>query len=59
MSLKLVSLSIPDFMALSSDIDGDNKIPGLGIVGAKVFITDTQVWKIVLPDLTLADFIFP
>lgn len=51
-------LNVPNYTALSTDI-ADNKISGASLSGATVFLTDTAVWKIILPDLTLADYVLP
>lgn len=48
----------PTYLALSGDI-ASNKIAGASIVGGIVYFTDTNAWKIILPDLTLGDFILP
>lgn len=48
----------PTYIAVSGDIV-DNKISGAAIIGATIYLTDTQAWKIVLPDLTLDDYVFP
>ena len=53
--LTLIPDNIVHYIALSSDIVG-NQISGASIVGAKIFLTDTGTWKIILPDLTLADY---
>lgn len=55
---KLGITRFPNYIALSSDISA-SKIAGASIVGATVYLTDSQEWKIILPDLTLADFLFP
>lgn len=44
------------FTALSTDVV-DNQIEGLKTIGAKVYLTDTKVWKITNDDLTLSDYI--
>jgi hypothetical protein len=46
------------YLALSTDIAG-NKITGASDIGKRIFLTDTSAWKIILPDLTLADFALP
>jgi len=51
----MIPYNVPDYLALSTDVV-DNKIEGATIVGAKVYLTDTQTWKIILVDLTLGDF---
>jgi len=56
MALVQINNNAPHFTALSSDIS-DNKISGLGYVGATVYLTDTKGWKIVNEDLTLSDYI--
>jgi len=50
--------NIPVYIALSTDISS-NAIAGCSIIGATVFLTDTEAWKIVTQNLTLADFVFP
>ena len=50
--------SLPTYTALSTDISG-SKIDGASIISGTIFLTDTGDWKIILPDLTLTDFIFP
>jgi hypothetical protein len=42
----------PTYYALSTDIV-DNKISGASIAGARVYITDTNVWYFIKSDLTL------
>ncbi len=44
-----------DYIALSSDI-ADNKIVGASRVGGVVYLSNTGAYKVILPDLTLADF---
>lgn len=57
MALTFLGLkSDPVYLALSSDIGLDDKIIGANVVGAKIFLTDTKLWKIILLDLTLQDF---
>lgn len=43
---------IPTYYALSTDIV-NNKISGASIVGARVYITDTNAWYFIKSDLTL------
>jgi len=50
--------SVPHYTAVSTDVV-DNKIAGAGLVGKIIFLTDTNEWKIITADLTLADYIFP
>lgn len=50
--------NVPTYLALSSDIV-DGKISGCSNIGRTVYLTDTAEWKIILPNLTLDDFIFP
>lgn len=47
--------SVPVIYALSTDIVA-NKLPGVGNIGARVFITDTKVWYLISPDLTLVPY---
>jgi hypothetical protein len=59
MALTFVDLdSTPTYLALSSDISG-GKITGASIVGKTIYLTDTAAWKIILADLTLADYVAP
>jgi len=51
-------MNVPNYTSLSSDIV-NNAIGGASIIGATVFLTDTAEWKIVLPDLTLGDYVLP
>lgn len=51
-------MNIPTYTALSSDVV-TNAITGASIVGGTVFLTDTAAWKIIKPDLTLADYVLP
>jgi hypothetical protein len=46
------------YIALSTDIV-DDKIEGCSIIGAKVYLVDSSIWKIVKDDLTLADLVWP
>jgi hypothetical protein len=48
----------PYYIAISSDIV-DDKISGASYKGAKVYLTDTKIWKIVKSDLTLGDYTEP
>lgn len=60
MSSKFISAeSVPNYLALSSDIDGDNKIAGCVLVGRTVFLTDTAAWKIINNDTTVSDYALP
>jgi hypothetical protein len=56
--MALVRINQNEFLALSSDISGGT-IDGLGVVGARVFITDTSEWYIVESDLQLAAYSLP
>jgi hypothetical protein len=59
MSLVFVGkMNVPNYTALSTDVVA-NAIPGASIIGAIVLLTDTAIWKIILPDLTLADYALP
>lgn len=55
MSLVLIPYDGPSYTALSSDIVS-SKISGASMVGALVYLTDTKTWKVILPNLTLADY---
>lgn len=44
-----------DYVALSSDI-ANNKIVGASKIGGIIYLSNTGAYKIILPDLTLADF---
>jgi hypothetical protein len=50
--------NLPAYMALSTDVSA-NAISGAVLIGKTVLLTDTQAWKIILEDLTLADYVFP
>lgn len=52
-------LNTPNYLALSSDVGLDGIIPGAAIKGAIIFLTDTQIWKIIKDDLTLEDYALP
>lgn len=52
-------MNVPNYTALSTDIDGDDKIAGASNIGSVIFITDTGAWKIVLDDLTVGDYAIP
>jgi len=58
MSAILIPNVTPSYIALSTDVSG-SKIDGVSVVGATVFLTDTEEWKIVLSDLTLSNFELP
>lgn len=61
MALKTLSNdsnNLPNYIALSTDVV-DNKIPGAAMIGKIVFISDTNEWKIITADRTLADYVFP
>lgn len=45
--------SAGQYQALSTDIWSGCATPGISYIGADVYLTDTQEWKRVLPDLTL------
>jgi hypothetical protein len=47
-----------NYLALSTDI-ASSKIPGAVLVGRLVFLTDSGVTKVILPNLELADFAMP
>jgi hypothetical protein len=51
-------LNTPNYTALATDI-GTNKITGAVRPGNTIFLTDTAAWKIVMDDLTLADYAIP
>jgi hypothetical protein len=48
----------PTFVCLSTDIIG-NALPGASLVGATIFCTDNSEWHIILPDLSLAEYVLP
>lgn len=43
------------YIALTTDVV-DNKIAGASKIGGIVYLTNSGAYKIILPDLTLADF---
>ena len=47
-----------NYLALSTDI-ASSKIPGAVLVGRLVFLTDSGVTKVILPNLELADYAMP
>ena len=51
-------MNVPTYVALSTDVV-TNAIAGASIVGGTVFLSDTAAWKIIKPDLTLADYNIP
>jgi len=51
-------LGFVNYIAVSADIV-DNKISGADLIGKIIYLTDTGAYKIILADLTLADFHFP
>lgn len=53
MAVVLIPATYGQYQALSTDISG-NKISGVSLVGADVWISDTNQWFRVLSDLTLA-----
>jgi len=56
MSLQFLGVdNTPTYMALSTDIE-DNRIEGASKIGKTVYLTDTEVWKIILGDLTLGNY---
>jgi hypothetical protein len=59
MALNFVGkMNVPNYTALSTDVS-TNKIAGASIIGAIVLLTDTGSWKVILSDLTLADYALP
>ena len=44
-----------NYLALTTDIV-DNKIVGASKIGGIVYLSNTGAYKVILPDLTLADF---
>lgn len=54
MSIIFIKGDAPSYQALSTDIWSGCATPGITWIGADVYLTDTQEWKRVLPDLTLA-----
>jgi len=56
MTLHFVSRDIsPNYTALSTDISG-GKIAGANIIGATIYLTDTNVWKIINYDLSIGNY---
>lgn len=51
--------NFPTYIAESTEIDVNTKIPGCSIIGGTVFLTDTGAWMIVNSDQTVVDFYFP
>jgi len=49
----MVPWNAPSYIADSSEIDENDKIPGVSYIGAKVFMTDLSEWYIVLEDLSV------
>ena len=47
------------YIAKSTDIEEDDTIDGVGIIGARVFTTDDQKWYIVTEDRSLVGFVDP
>jgi hypothetical protein len=54
----LGKLNVPNYTALSTDVAA-NAIAGASMKGGIVLLTDTAIWKIILDDLTLADYALP
>ena len=54
MAAILIPGTKPSYVALSTDISG-SMIDGVSIIGATVYLTDTEVWKVVDADLKLVD----
>lgn len=52
-------MNTPNYIAESTDITNDGNIVGASIIGATVLLTDTGVWKVILPDMTLEDYALP
>jgi hypothetical protein len=52
-------MNVPNYTALSSDINLDGTITRVSKKGRIVLLTDTGIWKVVLEDLTLADYALP
>ena len=50
--------AVPSYTAVADDVV-DNAIDGASLVGKLVYITDTQDWKIIQKDLTLAAYHLP
>ena len=55
----LGATNVPNYTALSSDIDGDNKIPGASRKGNTVFTTDNGNWYIINESLVLNNYTLP
>ena len=47
------------YIAKSTDIEEDDTVDGVGIIGARVFTTDDQKWYIVTEDRSLVGFVDP
>jgi hypothetical protein len=47
------------YIAKSTDIEEDDTIDGVAIIGARVFTTDDQKWYIVTEDRSLVGFVDP
>ena len=58
MTAILVPENTPMYVAVSTDVSG-SAIDGVAIVGAKVYLTDTNAWYIVDEDLLLATLTSP
>ncbi len=55
----LGSTNTPNYTALSSDINGDNKIPGASRIGNTVLTIDNGNWYIIGSDLVLNNYALP
>jgi len=55
MALTQINSQAPHYTALSTDIVA-NQITGASYIGAPIFLTDTQIWKVVSSDGTLSPF---
>ncbi len=54
MALTFIPNSAPCYLALSTDVSG-SKITGASYVGATVYLSDTKLTYVVMPDLTLVE----
>ncbi len=50
--------SVPAYIALETDIEDNDTIPGAFLIGKTVFLTDIQEYRLILPDLKLIPFAY-
>lgn len=55
----ITNSNFPTYIAESTEIDENTKIPGCSIVGGTIYLTDKGAWKIVGVDKVLSDFYLP